>query len=226
MSLIVSAYDGDDDGVENRIAYWLRLDGWSLENACWLFLDVCPDSVKYSKSKIFSLKTLRGKLISFFDDFESDGAISELLAKYDAGHNDLCRIFSNWAYEYSDNQNYIEPKAYVDKAIEKSINIAWLKFANRKGFFLQTPVSSNSDSQIKLNANLGYTTNLLQIQNLAITNFFNPRKNVDARQEEVTKWIIDKGRELGIAVSNNVADSMFTIIKPIDHNPKQRRVKG
>lgn len=69
-----------------------------------------------------------------------------------------------------------------------------------------------------------YNTDLLNLLNLTVTNFFNPRHPIDAKKEEVTKWIRDKGKELNIYVSDNVADSIFTIIKPNDHNPKIKRV--
>lgn len=80
----------------------------------------------------------------------------------------------------------------------------------------QTEVSSVTNETI-------YSTSLLKIQDLAVNEFFYPRKSVDAKQEEVTDWIIHKGNEFDIIVSDNVASAMFTIIKPIDHNPRIRR---
>lgn len=68
-----------------------------------------------------------------------------------------------------------------------------------------------------------YTTDLLGILNLTINEFFNPRRSVDAKKDEITEWIKTKGKELKINVSDNVADSIFTIIKPNDHNPKIKR---
>lgn len=72
-------------------------------------------------------------------------------------------------------------------------------------------------------AESNYSTGLLKIQNLAINEFFNPRKSVDAKQDEVVEWIKAEGKKLNIGVSDNVAASMFTIIKPPDHNPKKKR---
>lgn len=68
-----------------------------------------------------------------------------------------------------------------------------------------------------------YTTDLLGILNLTINEFFNPRRSIDAKKDEITEWIKSKGKELKINVSDNVADSIFTIIKPNDHNPKIKR---
>lgn len=70
-----------------------------------------------------------------------------------------------------------------------------------------------------------YNTDLLNLLNLAITQFFNPRHKKDAKKDEITEWIKMKGKELNLYVSDNVADSIFTIIKPNDHNPKIKRVE-
>lgn len=70
-----------------------------------------------------------------------------------------------------------------------------------------------------------YSTDLLNLMNLAITQFFNPRHKKDAKKNEITEWIKMKGKELDLYVSDNVADSIFTIIKPNDHNPKIKRVE-
>lgn len=70
---------------------------------------------------------------------------------------------------------------------------------------------------------LAYTTDTLNLLNLAITEFFNPRQSVDARKEEVTEWLKTKGTGLTPPISDNIADAIFTIIKPNDHNPRKRR---
>ena len=69
-----------------------------------------------------------------------------------------------------------------------------------------------------------YSTDLLNLLNLAISQFYNPRQKKDAKKDEIKEWIKIKGKELNIYVSDNVADSIFTIIKPNDHNPKVKRV--
>lgn len=68
-----------------------------------------------------------------------------------------------------------------------------------------------------------YSTDLMNILNLAVNNFFNPRLMVDPKKDEITEWLKAKGKELNVNVSDNVADSIFTIIKPNDHNPKIKR---
>lgn len=68
-----------------------------------------------------------------------------------------------------------------------------------------------------------YETNLLKIQNLAIKNFYESRRRADPKKDEVTEWIKSEAAKLEITISQNIADAIFTIIKPDDHNPKIRR---
>lgn len=68
-----------------------------------------------------------------------------------------------------------------------------------------------------------YSTDLMNILNLAVNKFFNPRQKVDPKKDEITEWLKAKGKELNVNVSDNVADAIFTIIKPNDHNPKIKR---
>lgn len=76
-----------------------------------------------------------------------------------------------------------------------------------------------------LDGSKAYRTDLLTIQELAINEFFNPRKIYDAKKDEITEWLKLKGKELHVEVSDNIADAIFTIIKPNDHNPKIRRAE-
>lgn len=70
-----------------------------------------------------------------------------------------------------------------------------------------------------------YCTAWLAVMDAAIAAFFHPvRRNPDAKKEEVTQWIIKEAIKNGIAnASENIAQSLFTIIKPANHNPKVRR---
>lgn len=69
----------------------------------------------------------------------------------------------------------------------------------------------------------GYSTPVLAVLNAAITEFFEPRRNPDAKREEVVKWIKSKMLDAGLADSDNIAAAIFTIIKPENHDPKKRR---
>ncbi|MCG5494410.1 hypothetical protein [Ectothiorhodospira variabilis] len=68
-----------------------------------------------------------------------------------------------------------------------------------------------------------YRTEWLKIQEAAIEQFFDPPRDVDPKKDEVVQWIKEKAREANIGESDRVAQAMFTIIKPHDHNPKKRK---
>lgn len=68
-----------------------------------------------------------------------------------------------------------------------------------------------------------YTTPLLDLQKAAILEFYSQQRVVDPKKEEVTKWLSSEAKKLELGLSDNVAEAMFTIIKPKDHNPKKRR---
>lgn len=72
-------------------------------------------------------------------------------------------------------------------------------------------------------ANSTYSTSWLFIQWAATAEFFEQRGAVDAKKEEVVDWIIDKAKQAGLPYSKNIAEAMFTIIKPHDHDPRKRR---
>lgn len=86
-------------------------------------------------------------------------------------------------------------------------------------------VAKASDTPKKTDpfANSTYSTSWLFIQWAATAEFFEPRKTVDAKKEEVVDWIIGKAKQAGLPCSKNIAEAMFTIIKPHDHDPRKRR---
>lgn len=70
-----------------------------------------------------------------------------------------------------------------------------------------------------------YSTAWLAIQQATIAQFFNPRRNPDAKKEEVIEWINTQAVSAGLGESNNIASTIFTIIKPDNHDPKKKRVE-
>jgi hypothetical protein len=68
-----------------------------------------------------------------------------------------------------------------------------------------------------------YSTAYLQIMEKAINEFFCPRRNPDAKKHEVVEWIKSEMAKAELGDSENIAKTMFTIIKPPDHNPRKRR---
>ena len=68
-----------------------------------------------------------------------------------------------------------------------------------------------------------YSTPHIEIMNAAIAEFFAPRRAVDAAKPEVTAWVMRQMELLGVTPSSNIAEAIFTIIKPFDHDPRKRR---
>ena len=108
MSLIVSAYDGDDEGNENRLLFWLRLDEWSLHQAAMIIADINPDTAKFDKNHNFkNLQTFKGEEFPECDSngfpiVESEDDMGHLwyvgshkLKWFSQRYDDLHRIFTN-----------------------------------------------------------------------------------------------------------------------------------
>ena len=126
-----------------------------------------------------------------------------------------------WSFWKSGHhENFNPPKYYIEWALGKNIKIHWLDYAKKQGLYLSSETKSSASVSPP-----AYETDLLKLLNLAVLEFFSPRRLSDAKKEEVTQWLKDKGNELSIVVSDNVADSIFTIIKPKNHNPKIKRVQ-
>lgn len=70
-----------------------------------------------------------------------------------------------------------------------------------------------------------YSTRWLEIQQATIAQFFNPRRNPDAKRGEVVEWIKQQAEKAGLPDSNNVATTIFTIIKSANHDPRKKRVE-
>jgi hypothetical protein len=70
-----------------------------------------------------------------------------------------------------------------------------------------------------------YSTKWLEIMKAAISEFFDPRRNPDAKKDEVIAWINAKAVKAKLGESTSVASTIFTIIKPEHHNPKKERVE-
>lgn len=68
-----------------------------------------------------------------------------------------------------------------------------------------------------------YENEYLNILSDAVFEFFEPRRNPDAKRDEVVDWIKERLVQAGLDGSDNIASTMFTIIKPADHNPRKRR---
>ncbi|MCP5187032.1 MAG: hypothetical protein H6991_04640 [Pseudomonadales bacterium] len=87
----------------------------------------------------------------------------------------------------------------------------------RDRFEFEHSISRNSERQSE------YDTAYLKVLREAIFEFFEPRRQLDAKSEVVVEWIENRLQLAGLEGSRRIAHAMFTIIKPVDHNPRKRR---
>lgn len=72
-------------------------------------------------------------------------------------------------------------------------------------------------------ATMTYRTEYIDVMHAAISEFFEPRRTRDPKKNEVVSWINERLIERGLGKSENTASTMFTIIKPADHNPRKEK---
>lgn len=173
--MVVSGYDKDDNGNENRICFWLRLDNWHLCEAAMLFIDIDPDTVEKPENNFYSLKTLTG-LDYTLDDFDSP-SWDEELAICQKKYNDMHRIL------FHPDMEYDTPTNWLNRAIIKRVDIPWLNFAIQNGFYKR---ENNCTDNLKIEKTLSQRTenNYLRIIYSLMTTIkgFEPTRPYEAAQ--------------------------------------------
>jgi hypothetical protein len=91
---------------------------------------------------------------------------------------------------------------------------------NRK--HIKSNTSSNNVSEVNLNVST-YITPWLTLLERAKIEHFPDNRNIDPKKDVVTDWILQEAYKLGINPSEHIANAIFTIIKPENHNPKKKR---
>ena len=117
------------------------------------------------------------------------------------------------------NTNSFPPDFYIEWALSKRFRPEWLDWAIDRSLY--TPKQEIAQP-VQIASAPAYSTAWLTIQLAAINQFFNPRRNPDAKKEEVTDWIKEQAVAAGLPDSQNVASTIFTIIKPENHDPKKK----
>lgn len=193
----VSVYDGDDNGNENRVCFWLRLDAWQLREAAMVLVDIDPDGSKEHRKKqgFESVKTFGGGRYPSIDSFgfpislgQDDMANDyfegqDELAVYQKKYDDMCRILYNL-----DDIEYDKPSYWIERAISKKVNIPWLEFAIRKGFYVpkqDDTVKQVAEKPLSVRTENNYLRLIMALAN-GIKDF-NPTKPYEA-----AKLIIDE----------------------------------
>lgn len=130
------------------------------------------------------------------------------------------RLLQYWA---SGKHPELTPlKYFIEWARKKGVTPEWTATAAGLGLLQEETLISDGNQLENIPA---YSAGWLTIQQAAIAHFFNPRHDYDAKRDEVVEWIKQRAKEVGLLDSDNVARSMFTIIKPANHNPKKKRVE-
>jgi hypothetical protein len=205
--------------MSGELKYWSIRSTLTLAQATLLIIGESP--YEWPESRLLTerpsgFKPIFDQMVNDAKDIECDGVESdELEGEYFTEYT-LMTYKPEWIDKRTEDD-------WLSTEVSRLVIIKWAKANKLDVSFLGNDVLSESETS-KISTRLEYTTDLLLILNLAINEFFNPRNSQDAKQEEVSEWIENKGKELKITVSKNVADAMFTIIKPHDHNPKIKRV--
>ena len=140
---------------------------------------------------------------------------SELVDKYD-------KRFEIWnSGKRHENMPLLD---FIEWANQKTFPPAWLDDSIKFGLYVPKHETVGEEVIVTNNSST-YSTKWLVIQQAAIAEFFYPRRNPDAKKGEVIGWINSQATKAGLGESNNIASTIFTIIKPENHDPKKKRVE-
>ena len=196
---------------ETGLDKYLLYDKWDEDSACRVLAGFHfrrdPESTGYM---LLDLKNI--------SDFKIKGR-RNIQALLEIDHFYLKRFSENSDQE----REYDTPRAYIDWALSKRMRPLWLDWAIEHKLYV--PKQESIQEKIETaNVDTIYSTKWLEVQQAAIAEFFSPRRDTDAKKEDVILWIEAKAKELKITAPNRIATSIFTIIKPEDHSPRKRRV--
>ena len=116
------------------------------------------------------------------------------------------------------------PSFFIEWAISKQRRPEWLDWVIEQGLY-STKQDGIADKITPANNVKPYSTKWMVVQEAAIREFCNPRRNPDAKKEEVIDWIHKTAKNIQLKESNNIAEAIFSIIKPENHDPKRKRIE-
>jgi hypothetical protein len=201
---------------ESKLEHYLLFGHWKASNAWRVIAGLEYDDPWPNDEKILTKDQLKLNEFDYFCELQD---MKETVT-------DLRRL---WLSDLKDEDDLLPPYLIIDWALSKRIRPAWLDWAVEKNLYV--PRSGTTDN-IKSQTNFisesektvtNYSTKWLLIQQDAISQFFQPRRNPDAKKEEIIEWINSQAVVRGLGASNNIASTIFTIIKPENHDPKKTR---
>ncbi len=206
---------------QSRLQDYLLYDYWDVGSAFRVLA-----GLDYHKNEDSKIDRVIENVTSFpadpisrlIDDEEYTRVVREMTIQ-------VRRLNEFWLNSNTDDY-YDSPRFFIGWALSKRFKPPWLDWAiEHKLYVPNVPKQETTQEKIKTaNADTIYSTKWLEVQQAAIAEFFSPRRNVDAKKEEVILWVEAKAREFKITDPNRIATSIFTIIKPEDHSPRKRRV--
>lgn len=150
----------------------------------------------------------------------NDGNLSAELTLIEMRLN-VDRLRKFWLAGDNDAERY-SPSFFIEWSLSKHFRPEWLDWAIERGLYMP---KQKTVTDKPLQSLPDYSTKWLEIQQAAIAQFFNPRRNPDAKKDEVIEWINTQAANAKLGESNNIASTIFTIIKPENHDPKKKRVE-
>ena len=205
MKYTVLAYDGDENGDQNRLNNWLGYEVWSCNDAALILADIDPESVVDDFKWATTFRGVpivdrddQGSLIHF--EVEDDGTILykgvdnlKLLLAY---YKDVQRTLVE--------KNKASPQEWIDNAISKKIYIPWLEWAKKRKLVGCTGPEPATGTHI---------SKKLRILNQAAFTFWanadRDDRGTHPSNADVAAWLMDQA-----GYSTTLANKAATIIRP------------
>lgn len=240
MSILPIEYEPNIDAAKAYLIHWFKFDHLRPEQGIALLIGVVPVDeniaalVEFGKNYSSDRKTLESGVplingnniggsplpednpicghTSLSQD-ELEDALTRLQF-YASKYDDLFKIWKSGSHP-----DCTPPLYFLKWALAKKTKIDWLGWAIELGLYSQNQEAFKAAKDQPL----PYTTPLMEIQKAAIAEFFYPPHSYDAKQEDFVAWVIQKGVDTNTSVSKNIAEAMFTIIKPLNHSTKNKK---
>jgi hypothetical protein len=209
----------------DRARLWCTYDHWTKEEAARLLSGILPandergaifDWTYWSEGEKVALGPNHATYFIFKlfkTNFKCVEHVTEILVRSPLGDSASPK---EWA-EYARAKGLLPHQNYFTD-VDNSPLLCLLEPGDNR-----SDVSQSRRQTPGLESKSIYTTPLLAILRAAVDQFFHPRRSTDAKSEEVVEWIIAEIDRAGLPESRKVAEAMFTIIKPNDHDPKKKR---
>lgn len=210
------------DWDKSRLADYLLFDSWIAKKALYVligmdyFQGLRLGSGTLDKEK-FKMSSSPLSILKWNDQNSVQQRES-----YKAFAEDWEKLADLWDSRGEGASVSYSPAYFIEWALSKRFRPDWLDWAIERGLY--TP-KQEAAQPAQIATAPTYSTSWLAIQQAAINQFFNPRRNPDAKKDEVTDWIKEQALAAGLPDSQNVASTIFTIIKPENHDPKKKRVE-